>query len=256
MKLSNLLKTITPVSFSGISAESGEEGVDIKNARHYSFSPDPEISSIHYRAQDVKPGGLFVAIEGFAADGHNFIDEALAKGASAIVTQKPVKSKAVIIEVENTRKALAAIADQFYSNPSERLIIIGITGTNGKTTTAFLIERLLSEADIKVGVIGTLNYRYSGKTYQNPMTTPESLDLQKILAQMFKDGVTHVVMEVTSHAVDLNRVYNCRFDLVLFTNLTQDHLDYHGDMNSYWSCKKDCLRKSSTQDQGTAGFWP
>ncbi|RZB33740.1 MAG: murE/murF fusion protein [Desulfobacteraceae bacterium Eth-SRB2] len=228
MKLSSLLKTVAPVSFYGTGPDTGQ----------FSLSPDPEIGSVHYRAQDVKPGGLFVAIKGLAADGHDFIDEALARGASAIVTQKPVAKKSIIIEVKNTRKALAAISDRFYSNPSKKLYVIGITGTNGKTTTAFIIEHLLSEAGIKVGVIGTLNYRYSGKTFQNPMTTPESYDLQKILSDMLKSGITHVVMEVSSHAIDLDRIYNCRFNLLVFTNLTQDHLDYHGDMNSYWSCKK------------------
>jgi murE/murF fusion protein len=228
MKLSSLLKTITPVSCYGTGPDAGQ----------FSLSPDPEISSVHYRAQDVKPGGLFVAIKGFAADGHDFIDDALARGALAIITQKPVRKKSIVIEVENTRNALAKISDRFYSNPSKKLFLIGITGTNGKTTTAFIIENLLSEAGIKVGVIGTLTYRYSGKTFQNPMTTPESSDLQKILSEMLKSGVTHVVMEVTSHAIDLERICNCRFNLLVFTNLTQDHLDYHGDMKSYWSCKK------------------
>ncbi|MBW1724966.1 MAG: UDP-N-acetylmuramoyl-L-alanyl-D-glutamate--2,6-diaminopimelate ligase, partial [Deltaproteobacteria bacterium] len=203
-----------------------------------SLSPDPEIGSIHYRAQDVEPGGLFIAIKGLVADGHDFIDDALSRGASAIVTQKPVNRESVIIEVENTRRALATISGRFYSNPAEKLFLIGITGTNGKTTTAFLIEQILSQAGINVGVIGTLNYRYSGKTFQNPITTPESLDLQKILAQMLEEGITHVVMEVSSHALDLDRVFNCKFDLAVFTNLTQDHLDYHKDMESYWSCKK------------------
>ncbi|OEU61133.1 MAG: UDP-N-acetylmuramoyl-L-alanyl-D-glutamate--2,6-diaminopimelate ligase, partial [Desulfobacterales bacterium S5133MH16] len=240
MKLSSLLKTVTPVSFSGTGPTAGQ----------FSLSPDPEIGSVHYRAQDVKPGGLFVAIKGFAADGHDFIDEALARGASAIVTQKPVIKKSIIIEVKNTRNALGAISDQFYSNPSEKLFLIGITGTNGKTTTAFLVEHLLSEVGIKVGVIGTLNYRYSGKTFQNPMTTPESYDLQKILAEMLKSGITHVVMEVSSHAIDLDRICNCRFNLLVFTNLTQDHLDYHGDMNSYWSCKKRLF--TQLPDHGSA----
>jgi murE/murF fusion protein len=245
MKLSNLLESVIPVSFYGINIESTRQSADIKNTdpnapydMQFSLSPDPEIGSVHYRAQDVKPGGMFVAIKGLAADGHDFIDEALARGASVIVTQKPVKKKSIIIEFENTRKALAAISSRLYSNPSEKLFLIGITGTNGKTTTAFLIESLLSEAGIELGVIGTLNYRYSGKTFQNPITTPESLDLQKILAEMLQSGITHVVMEVSSHAIDLDRIYNCRFDLLIFTNLTQDHLDYHGDMNSYWSCKK------------------
>ena len=154
------------------------------------------------------------------------------------MTQRPLEREAIVIEVENTRKALAAISSQFFSAPSEKLFLIGITGTNGKTTTAQLIEQVLLAAGMRVGVVGTLNYRYSGKIFENPMTTPESLDLQKILAEMLSDGITHVVMEVTSHAIDLDRVHKCRFGLKVFTNLSQDHLDYHGDMDNYWSCKK------------------
>ncbi len=257
MKLSSLLKSITPTGLHGIRAERDGQIVDIKGAGsratrplRYDLSPDPEIGSIHYRAQDVQPGGLFIAIQGLEADGHDYIDEALARGASAIVTQKPIKRESIIIEVENSRKALAAISDRFFSNPSGKLTLVGITGTNGKTTIAFIVERILSEAGINVGVIGTLNYRYSGKTYENPMTTPESLDLQMILAEMLKNGITHVVMEVTSHAIDLYRVYNCRFDLGVFTNLTQDHLDYHGDMDSYWSCKKRMFTEILDSESG------
>ncbi|MBW2155876.1 MAG: UDP-N-acetylmuramoyl-L-alanyl-D-glutamate--2,6-diaminopimelate ligase [Deltaproteobacteria bacterium] len=245
MQLSNLLKTVHPVKFHGIRAKPSEANTDTRNTERHepdtsslSLSPDPEIGSIHFRSQDVEPGGLFVAIKGLVADGHDFIDDALSRGATAIVAQKPVNREFVIIEVENTRRALATISGRFYSNPSEKLFLIGITGTNGKTTTAFLIEQILSQAGINVGVIGTLNYRYSGKTFQNPITTPESLDLQKILAQMVEEGITHVVLEVSSHALDLDRVFNCKFDLAVFTNLTQDHLDYHKDMESYWSCKK------------------
>lgn len=220
MNLSSLLEAVTPLRIT----ESG--------------GLRPEIVSIHYRAQDVQPGGLFVAIEGLAADGHDFVDEAVARGALAIIAQKPVNQEAIIIEVENSRKALAAVSDRFYTSPSQKLTMIGITGTNGKTTTAFLVERILLKAGFNVGVIGTLNYRYNGKTFSSPMTTPESLDLQRILADMLKDGVTHVVMEVTSHAIDLHRVDHCRLDVAVFTNLTQDHLDYHGNMESYWQCKK------------------
>jgi len=245
MRLSHLLKTIGPVKFYGKKHSPGGSVQDFRNAEHHdpeangvSCSPNPDISSIHYSAQDVRPGGLFVAIPGLVADGHDFIDEALERGASAIVTQRPVKSGALIVEVENTRKALAAISAQFYSNPSEKLVLIGITGTNGKTTTAFLIEHIFLAAGIHVGVIGTLNYRYAGKTFKNPITTPESLDLQKILAEMLEYGISHVVMEVSSHALDLYRVHQCKFSLAIFTNLTQDHLDYHRDMDSYWSCKK------------------
>lgn len=236
MRLSDLLKTVDPVRLNGIEAKQSGHVSNTSNAEH--LNPDPEIGSIHYRAQDVQPGGLFVAIKGIAADGHDFIDEALRKGASAIITQKPVKSESIIIEVENTRKALAAISSRFFMNPSDKLFLIGITGTNGKTTTAFLIEHILDKTGVQVGVIGTLNYRYTGKTFQNPMTTPESFDLQKILAEMLENGVSHVVMEVSSHALDLYRVHQCKFDLAIFTNLTQDHLDYHKNMDSYWSCKK------------------
>lgn len=202
------------------------------------ISPDPDIGSVHYSARDVVPGGLFVAIPGHKADGHDFIDEATARGASAVVVQKPVKKKSVIIEVGNTRKALGSIAAEYYGNPSRKLVLIGVTGTNGKTTITYLIESILTAAGFKTGVIGTINYRYSGKNFPNPVTTPESLDLQRILSGMRIEGVTHVVMEVSSHAIDLFRIEKCFFDSAVFTNLTRDHLDYHKDMESYWLCKK------------------
>jgi len=199
---------------------------------------EAELSSIHYRAQEVLPGGLFVAVKGNTADGHDFIDTALARGAKAIVTQKPVDADSIIIEVGNTRRALAQISSEFYHNPSEKLVLIGITGTNGKTTTACLIESILKKAGIRAGVIGTINYRYAGRVFNNPMTTPESADLQKIFAEMLEHGITHIVLEVSSHAIELHRIDCCNFDIGVFTNLTQDHLDFHGDMNTYWSCKK------------------
>ena len=244
MRLSDVVKTVSPKTCYGMEAVSCSHIAGNINTEHSDtvnggmFSMDPEIGSIHYRAQDVQPGGVFVAIKGLVADGHDFIDEAIKRGASAVVVQKPVKSESIIIEVENTRKALAVLSARFFNHPSEKLFLIGITGTNGKTTTAFLIERIFNQAGFKAGVIGTLNYRYAGKTFQNPMTTPESFDLQKILAEMLDNGVTHVVMEVSSHALDLFRVHYCRFDLAIFTNLTQDHLDYHHTMDAYWACKK------------------
>jgi murE/murF fusion protein len=244
MRLSDVVKTVSPKTCYGLEvvscghfSENGSTGHS-DSVDGVLISPDPEIASIHYRAQDVQSGGLFVAIKGLVADGHDYIDEAIKRGASAIVVQKPVKSESVIIEVENTRKALAAISARFFNHPSEKLFLIGITGTNGKTTTAFLIERIFGRAGFQAGVIGTLNYRYAGKIFQNPMTTPESFDLQKILADMLHNAVTHVVMEVSSHALDLFRVHHCKFDLAVFTNLTQDHLDYHHTMDAYWSCKK------------------
>jgi len=251
VKLSRILKSVKINSIYRIGEVAVKKGDFWQNSNH-----DPDISSLHYRAQDVQPGGLFVAITGLLADGHDFIDQARIRGALAIISQKSVqpdhsvtqitreikakqiKNDLTVIEVENSRKTLAEISATFFQNPSEKLNIIGITGTNGKTTTAYLIESMLSASGLKTGVIGTINYRYMGEVFENSVTTPESLDLQKILAKMVKEGVTHVVLEVSSHAIDLFRVENCFIDTGVFTNLTQDHLDYHGNMNSYWLCKK------------------
>jgi len=241
VKLSELLKAVCATQDSGnekitnLKINSGKSD-PVKDNLPLFY--DPEIKSVHYRAQDVRPSGLFIAIPGHSADGHDFIDQAIARGASAAVVQKPVDKDLFTIQVENTRKALGKIAAKFYGDPSMKLIIIGITGTNGKTTTSYIIESILSAAGFNVGVIGTINYRFSGKAFPNPVTTPESLDLQRILSEMVKDGITHVVMEVSSHALDLCRIENCFFDAAVFTNLTHDHLDYHGDIETYWSCKK------------------
>ncbi len=199
---------------------------------------NPEISAITCRAQDITPGGLFVAVKGFAADGHDFIGQAVELGASAVVCERPADVDIATVTVGNSRKALAELAATFYGHPSKEMVVIGITGTNGKTTTSYLIEGILQAAGFSVGVIGTINYRYGGRLYDNPVTTPESVDLQRIMRQMRKGGVTHVVMEVSSHALDLYRVHQCRFDLAVFTNFTQDHLDYHKDMEHYWACKR------------------
>ncbi len=203
-------------------------------------SSDPDIVSIHYRSGDVIPGGLFVAMKGQHSDGHRYVDDALSRGAAAVVvSDQPVSaSDAQVVWVENTRKALATISSKFYGDPSATMVVIGITGTNGKTTTAYLIEAILQMAGKTVGVIGTVNFRYGNKEYPNPLTTPESLDLQRILFEMRSAGVTHVIMEVSSHGVALDRVWNCWFDVGVFTNLSQDHLDFHKDMTSYWACKK------------------
>ena len=203
-----------------------------------SIDHDPEIRSIHYRAQGVTPGGLFVAVPGLAADGHDFIDQALERGAAAILVQQKVARDTAVVTVSSTRRALGGISSAFFGRPSERLCIIGITGTNGKTTTAYLVESILSAAGYKVGLMGTIDYHYDGSTYPNPVTTPESLDVQRILSQMRDSGVTHVVMEISSHAIDLLRIRTCYLDVGVFTNLSQDHLDYHGDMDAYWQCKK------------------
>ena len=201
-------------------------------------SGDVVVHSVHYRAQDVTPGGLFVAVKGFSADGHDYIDQAVSNGAVAVVCERTAAVDAAILRVTDSRKALALAAAAFYGDPSRKMTLIGITGTNGKTTTSYLVESVLAAAGFSCGVIGTINYRYNGRLFDNPVTTPESLDLQRILADMHAAGVTHAVMEVSSHALDLKRVHGCLFDIGVFTNLTQDHLDYHHTMEAYWQCKR------------------
>lgn len=240
MRLSRLLENIQG-DFSGKIAADGY---------------NPDITSIHYRAQDVKPGGIFVAICGEVADGHDYIDAALSRGAAAVFAQKQVREDKKIFLVADSRKALDQTAAAFFDHPSEGLTLIGVTGTNGKTTVTYLIESIFSAAGFRTGVIGTVNYRYAGRLYDNPVTTPESLDLQRILAEMKANGVSHVVMEVSSHGIDLGRVASCRFDVCAFTNLTQDHLDYHKTMEGYWACKQrlftENLVRGSKGDGATA----
>ena len=276
MKLSTLLKAVEPLKIFSLNAERQEQSATDAAKTCYALCPMPyanlsdrEISSIHYRAQEVQPAGLFIAIKGQTADGHDYIDQALKKGAVAIVVQKIPGQSAqsediagtkekypIVIQVPDTRMALADLAACFYNHPSEHMHLIGITGTNGKTTVAYLIESILQCAGFRVGVISTVNYRYANKEFPNPMTTPESLDLQRILSEMRQAGVTHVVMEASSHAMDLNRIKGCRFDMAVFTNLSQDHLDYHGDMQSYWSSKQrlftDYLVNGSQKDNPVA----
>jgi len=201
---------------------------------------DRSITSIHYDSRQVKPGGLFVAIKGLKVDGHDFISHALDQGAAALVMEKPMTAPCTVpvIRVNQPRKALALLGASFYDNPSSKLHLTGITGTNGKTSTSYLLEAIFNEAGHATGVIGTINYRYGNKVFANPMTTPESLDIQQILADMVKEGITHVIMEISSHAVDLDRIFGLCFDTGVFTNLSQDHLDYHQTMDHYFDCKK------------------
>lgn len=239
MKLSVLLESILHDHVRKITFGAETIPISYPLKTQVQLIPDPEILSIHFDSRDVKPGSLFIAIPGHKSDGHDYIDHAVSKGAVAVISQGPAeKNKVWSIEVENSRKALAVLSANFYGNPSEQLTIIGITGTNGKTTVSFLIEKILLEAGFSVGVIGTLNYRYCRKSLELSMTTPESPDLQKILADMLKEGVTHVVMEVSSHAIALDRIVSCWMDVAVFTNLTQDHLDFHKTIENYWSCKK------------------
>ncbi|HBD07496.1 MAG TPA: UDP-N-acetylmuramoyl-L-alanyl-D-glutamate--2,6-diaminopimelate ligase [Syntrophobacteraceae bacterium] len=202
---------------------------------------DEELSilGLSYDSRRVSPGSAFVAIRGAAFDGHQFIQQALAKGAVAIVAEQPPPpaTAATWIEVRDSRVALAKLAANFYRQPTQSLQVIGITGTNGKTTTSLLLEGILREGGHRVGVIGTLAYRWGEHCQTAPMTTPESLDLQQLLHSMRQDQVTHAVMEVSSHALALGRVEGCRFRAAVFTNLSQDHLDFHGNLDDYFAAK-------------------
>ncbi len=199
-----------------------------------------DVSSVCYAADQCKPDSLFVAIPGLVHDGHDFIGRALERGARFIVHQKniSVPDGIIAIPVSDSRRALGMLAKNFFGDPSSGLTLIGITGTSGKTTISYLLESILTIAGFRCGVLGTVNYRYGGKAIPAPNTTPESFEMQKIMSEMASAGVTHVIAEVSSHALDLRRVDDCDFDLGVFTNLSPEHLDYHKDMEDYFRAKK------------------
>jgi len=202
-------------------------------------NPEVEVKGLAYHSGAVQEGFLFAAMRGLREDGRRFISDALSRGACAVLVDQPLDSQgAVQIVVPDAREALARLSSAFYGFPSSFLTVIGVTGTNGKTTTSYLIESILHEDGKSVGVMGTINYRYQGQVMPAPTTTPESLDLQRNLQAMGEAGVTHAVLEVSSHSLDLQRVRGCDFDVALFTNLTRDHLDYHGSMEEYFRAKQ------------------
>lgn len=209
------------------------------NYRILSGLDNVEIKSVQYDSRKVKPGDIFFAIEGFNVDGHKFIDKAIENGAKAIVVQKPVEYVEGItyISVDDSRKVLALAASSYYGHPSRKMKVIGVTGTNGKTTSAFMLKAILEEKGYKVGLIGTIA-NYIGKTeIHTDKTTPESLELQGLFQEMVENGVDYCVMEVSSHSLDLHRVYGIEFTEGIFTNLTQDHLDYHKTFENYFNAK-------------------
>jgi UDP-N-acetylmuramoyl-L-alanyl-D-glutamate--2,6-diaminopimelate ligase len=199
-----------------------------------------EIRGIFYDSRRVEPGGLFFALRGMGADGHSFIEAALRRGAAAVVVEDEgvIPEGVVFAKVSDSRRAMALVSALYYGNPTDRLPLIGITGTNGKTTTSYLIEALLEAAGLPAAVLGTVGYRFRDKSFPAPHTTPESVELQKLLREMGEMGARSVVMEVSSHALEQRRVEGCRFDVGVFTNLTRDHLDYHLNMGSYLASKK------------------
>ncbi len=215
------------------------EGTDYRLVRG---SLDVEIRGVRYDSRKVEAGDLFVCITGFALDGHEFLRAAWAAGAvAALVERDDLPESALqggtVVKVADAREALALAAARFFSYPSRQLALVGVTGTNGKTTTTYLVESILRRAGHTVGLLGTIAYRCGGLEMQAGRTTPEAPDLQELLQRMVDLGATSAVMEVSSHALALRRVDGCEFDVAVFTNLTQDHLDFHGSMNSYRKAK-------------------
>lgn len=205
---------------------------------------DVDITAISYDSRAVErsgvktSGALFAAIPGEHVDGTSFIKDAVKRGAVSILTERPDEVVAVPqIVVKDVREALSRLSSILYGEPSKKLYLTGVTGTNGKTTTTYLIESIFKEAALSPGVVGTVNYRHSGKTFEAPHTTPQAPDLQRLLNEMRSSGVTHVVMEVSSHSLVQKRVSSCSFSAAVFTNLTPEHLDYHRTMDAYFRAK-------------------
>ena len=206
--------------------------------------PELDIENVAYDSRKVTPGGLFVAISGFATDGNRFIPMALEKGAAAVVTAKKPDKNVPYILVESDRLALALIGCNFYGHPAKSMTMIGVTGTNGKTSATLLLKQVLEKTiDAKVGLIGTMENMVGDEIIPTERTTPESFELQGLFARMRDAGCTHVVMEVSSHAIALERVAGVHFDVGAFTNLTEDHLDFHKTMDAYCDTKAELFKR-------------
>lgn len=203
-------------------------------------SADRDITKIEYDSRKAEKGSLFVCVTGFKTDGHIYAAKAAEAGAEALICERNVEGidkSVTIIKVNNSREALSVISDNFYGHPASKMTMIGVTGTNGKTTTTYLIKSVLDHIGKTVGVVGTIENRIGNEKIHTDRTTPEALELCELFDRMVKAGVTHTVMEVSSHSLDLHRVDFCKFKIGIFTNLTQDHLDYHKTMENYRAAK-------------------
>lgn len=232
------------------------------NIKPLSGGLDLEISHINYDSRRIEAGDLFVAMKGHSLDGHEFMGDAIQKGAVAVLSELPTDAvmrklsgrqnqMPVLLQVKDSRKALSQLAATFYGHPFRTMNLIGITGTNGKTTTSYLLESILMAAGRNPGVIGTINRRIAHLCFKSSVTTPESLDLMKILREMADQSATDVIMEVSSHALDQGRVADCPFRVALFTNISRDHLDYHHSMDDYFRAKS--LLFKDLGNRGTEG---
>jgi UDP-N-acetylmuramoyl-L-alanyl-D-glutamate--2,6-diaminopimelate ligase len=201
-----------------------------------------EVCGVSHDSRAIRPGWLFVAIPGEKSDGHDFVAAAVHAGAAAVLAERPcpanLASAVPWIEVPDTRKALGLAAAAVFGLPTTRMVLVGVTGTNGKTSLTYLLEAIVKAAGGSPGVIGTITYRWGNCERAASRTTPEASELQSMLAEMADAGVTHVLMEVSSHGLHLGRLDGCQFDLGVFTNLTQDHLDFHGSFEDYYQAKR------------------
>ena len=205
---------------------------------------DVKISGIAFDSREVKPGDVFVCIKGYNVDGHDYAEKALEKGAVAIIAEKEISgTAATTVVVKNTRYALSYAAAEFYDHPYKKFKLFGVTGTNGKTTTTYLVKSVLENCGHQVGLIGTNQNMIGNEVIPSRHTTPDSLELMQLFDRMAKEGVTAVVMEVSSHSLALDRVASCRFDIGAFTNVTQDHLDFHETMDNYIDAKAILFKK-------------
>jgi UDP-N-acetylmuramoyl-L-alanyl-D-glutamate--2,6-diaminopimelate ligase len=220
----------------------------LDGAQYLAQQGNPVIAGLDYDSRRVKPGWCFVAMRGETTDGNRYIDGALQAGAVAIVSDSlPPRPGVAWAQVTHGRRALARLSANFYGRPAERLAIIGITGTNGKTTTSFLLYAMLRASGRKAALVGTVEYRIGDEVLPAPHTTPEALELNQLFARAVEAGCTEVAMEVSSHALEQQRVYSVPFDVAVFTNFTRDHLDYHGTMEEYFASKTILFQGCGTE---------
>ena len=219
MNLAEIVKTVKPLAVEG--------------------TLDREITGITYDSRRVMPGNLFIAVRGERTDGHRFVEAAIDRGASAVVLESDAsfRPRVTRIKVRDARRSMAQASAQFYNHPSQSLKVVGITGTNGKTTTAFMVRAIMEAADVPCGLLGTVQYQIGERVIPASRTTPESVEIQEMMSQMLRAGCRGVSMEVSSHALDQSRVDEVDFDVAVFTNLSQDHLDYHETMENYFAAK-------------------
>jgi len=224
------------------------ELLNSKNIKlNFDQSKDFDVKGLAYDSRKVKPGYIFFAIKGLKEDGNKFVSSAVSNGASLIITEEDLSADAEVLKVNEIRKKMALISGSYYDNPSEKIRLIGVTGTNGKTTTTYLIRAFLNDAGYRTGLIGTIDYETGSKKTDSSLTTPDSIELNMMLGEMVKSKMNFCAMEVSSIALSMDRVYGLNFDSAIFTNLTSEHLDFHHDMENYFEAKRKLFSNLSAE---------